>query len=893
MTEKLTGNPDRGSASPSSVPLRVRVSRHAILRRIALLLILDVLLIGLPWIQPASAVVAPNGRLFYGDVTNAGVLKFQTNTYDFTFSSEVSTGISTTSSNIAHVVAKIAPTRDEVIVGHLKVDGRLDIIKGVNGYDVNTDYAAAWSNAGATGSQTCNSTSEVDCTRAFDISYERLSGRAMVVYADTTNQKLYYCYWDGSAWGPVSDCAPTNGTNDISLTSNGRPTFVSLKAKGGTNEILLGVSIDVSGTHEVEAFRWDGSSWGNSVVATDSTNASTLGLESGQIMDVEWESLSGDGMVVWGSSAGNGATKYKLFTGGSWGSEQTGPASPGGNGTMATMNLDADPVSNRIAYTYTDSTNDSAPGIWKADGSTAGWSMGNEDGGLENADVGTQYADIIWQKSGSVAMWVAHTGGTSVDTEYQTATCTGSGCTFSSIDATMATAGADDGTFIRLAQSPNSNDIMTLWGTHDRDLYAQHWFPSAWESGASASREADLSPGTADNTQFHGLPAAFAYIPYSSWQRNWRFYTDTTSNDPSTGLAAENTAGTINAEDFTRLRVNVAELSGQAQTDARKKLQYASGCNPNTSETACTWNDVGDTGETTAVWRYATQGETCLLCIDGTAVVTNRLTGSSQLGWYNSDKDAAAAITMDHNSLAIVELDFPLKAESVSGGTTYYFRLYDVDQDRAVRREQDNDGSNDCASATCTYPSVAIASTGSLSVDIVDSGGSSVSSPSMVMSAIAVSFTSQTATGTFGTSSEKVRVTNTTGTATWTLSIAATSGATALWDSAGTDYDFNDPTAGAGDGGDADSVGGQLTLNASAGTVTPQSGCSTTGITKGSSTGFSQGVTDSITLLTAGSTADTNCYWDLTGISISQTIPREQPAASDYDINMTVTVAAS
>jgi len=52
-------------------------------------------------------------------------------------------------------------------------------------------------------------------------------------------------------------------------------------------------------------------------------------------------------------------------------------------------------------------------------------------------------------------------------------------------------------------------------------------------------------------------------------------------------------------------------------------------------------------------------------------------------------------------------------------------------------------------------------------------------------------------------------------------------------------------------------------------------------------------VTDSITLITADGTADTSCYWDITGIGISQTIPAEQPAASDYDINMTVSVVAS
>ncbi|MBI4092418.1 MAG: hypothetical protein HY420_00670 [Candidatus Kerfeldbacteria bacterium] len=186
----------------------------------------------------------------------------------------------------------------------------------------------------------------------------------------------------------------------------------------------------------------------------------------------------------------------------------------------------------------------------------------------------------------------------------------------------------------------------------------------------------------------------------------------------------------------------------------------------------------------------------------------------------------------------------------------------------------------------------AVGGGGSLTVDIVDSGGASVASPSMVMSTLSLAFTVQTSTGTFGVSSQKVRVTNTTATATWTLSVAA-SATTAVWDSVGTDYDFNDPTANAGDGGDTDTVGGQMTVNPSGATITPQSGCNTTGLTLGSSTAFNEGVTNSVTLLTAGASAGTNCYWDLTNVSISQTVPKEQPVASDYDINMVVSVVAS
>lgn len=190
------------------------------------------------------------------------------------------------------------------------------------------------------------------------------------------------------------------------------------------------------------------------------------------------------------------------------------------------------------------------------------------------------------------------------------------------------------------------------------------------------------------------------------------------------------------------------------------------------------------------------------------------------------------------------------------------------------------------------YKICASAAAGTLSVDIVDAGGTPVSAPSIAMGTMALSFTYQTVNGTFGASAQKIRVDNTTGNAQWSLTLAATGGATAFWDGTPADYDFNDPTANAGDGGDADSLGGQMTINPSGATITPQSGCNTTGLTLGSSAAYSQGVVDTITLLSAGSSAGINCYWDTTGITVSQTVPKEQPAASDYNINMTLTVTA-
>jgi len=186
---------------------------------------------------------------------------------------------------------------------------------------------------------------------------------------------------------------------------------------------------------------------------------------------------------------------------------------------------------------------------------------------------------------------------------------------------------------------------------------------------------------------------------------------------------------------------------------------------------------------------------------------------------------------------------------------------------------------------------------GTLTTDIVDASYVTVGSPTVAMNTATFNFTCQTVTGSFGTASQQIYINNNNGANNgWTLTVAAQA-TTNIWDSAGTDYDFNDPTgSGCTDGGDAgDSVGGQMTVDPSVATLAVgQCGsCTTANVSKGSSAAFNEGTTDTITLLSATAASDDVGDWKLTGVSISQKIPAEQPAASDYDINMVLTVTAN
>ncbi len=181
---------------------------------------------------------------------------------------------------------------------------------------------------------------------------------------------------------------------------------------------------------------------------------------------------------------------------------------------------------------------------------------------------------------------------------------------------------------------------------------------------------------------------------------------------------------------------------------------------------------------------------------------------------------------------------------------------------------------------------------GSLLVDIVDAAGDTVGSPSIGFSSKTVLFTHQTSDGTLGVSAEKIRITNTTADSPWSMTIAPTSGAVGFWSNGmAVKYDFNDPTANAGDGADDDAYGGQMSFDPSGATVTPEGGCADTGISVGSSGAFSEGVTDSLTLATADGTTEIGCYWDFTDIDVSQSIPAAQEPG-DYAITMMLTVVA-
>lgn len=207
-----------------------------------------------------------------------------------------------------------------------------------------------------------------------------------------------------------------------------------------------------------------------------------------------------------------------------------------------------------------------------------------------------------------------------------------------------------------------------------------------------------------------------------------------------------------------------------------------------------------------------------------------------------------------------------------------------------------NSTSTNTSGATYRYAVWRVPPTGTLGVDIVDGSGNSVSSPSSSFTSLATTFSCTESTASLGVAAQKIRISNLSGNSNWTLSFAATDGPTALWRTSGdtAQFDFNDVAGspnGCQDGADADGVSGKLRVVTSGATLAAQTSCTTTNLSLGTDQDFNEGVVNAVTLLTAASGSNTECYWDLTGIGLRQTVPPEQ-ANGTYSINFTLTATS-
>lgn len=181
-------------------------------------------------------------------------------------------------------------------------------------------------------------------------------------------------------------------------------------------------------------------------------------------------------------------------------------------------------------------------------------------------------------------------------------------------------------------------------------------------------------------------------------------------------------------------------------------------------------------------------------------------------------------------------------------------------------------------------------SEGNLTTDILQSDGSTpVASPTVGFDAVTKSFSCQTSAKDLGDNNNRLYVTNLADNSGWTLTMAATAGASATWDGATYSYDYNDPADNTGGEG-AGCANGQLSVDPSVASLTLDcsGNCTTTGVTQGSADEY-DGSTSEITLMSSSNGDAWQGY--LTGIGLSQTIPDSQDP-DVYSLPMTISIVA-
>lgn len=422
----------------------------------------------------------------------------------------------------------------------------------------------------------------------------------------------------------------------------------------------------------------------------------------------------------------------------------------------------------------------------------------------------------------------------------------------------------DEATFtgLNLTQTQHNNLVVAL---------------SVSKNGGGKADFANVFALYADATYSDTAPS-----PPSFQQSGFRIFNSINSTNVGSPLAGINSNAVLNAGgDAFRVRL-LLHLSGSsvAPNDQLFKLQYVARgngtCQSPSGGTPANYTDV--TGSTLIAYSNLTSGVS-----DGDAITPNANdpNHSSHPLLYQSVEEANN-FTNNQSGISVGEdamWDFSLRDNNAPSATTYCLRAVHTDGSPIASYSE--------------YPQITTGN-GVLLADIVDAAGTPVAAPVFSFLSSGYRYICEPSTGQLGSASQNINVTNNTGTASWSITIAATAGNTALWSSGTDNFDYNDPSgtpAGCNDGADADTVAGQLTIDPSSGTLTPRAGCNNTGIALGSPSSFAQGVTDSITIANANSSAELSCSWGFTDIPLFQQVPADQVDGT-YNINFTITATA-
>ena len=394
------------------------------------------------------------------------------------FTAQASVGIQTGTLQWLKVVTN--PVKDEAIVGSLNSNG--DIIFAVYNATANT-----WGNS--------INVSSIGTTHndkmAFDIAYESLSGRAIVVYANGTgNTAAAYRTWNGSDWSVDSLTATDECT--------GSPSWVRAESVPRSNKIVI-ADFNIT-TSDICAQVWNGTAWINATTLTPIAEVTT----PKRIFDIAPEWVSERIMVAFAEDRGTTSVmNYTIYNASSqsWTSLAAIPiGSVSLTSNIQWISLGSDYDSSRIVYAHSDTTSLDL-NIWHWNGTE--WGTGAEpDTSIET----TNFKGVEAGFAGGNGT-VLYGSGSNPDTDFTHVRCT----TEANCQAGTWTAAAtvsDCGgniNWVNLYQDPldkSSSMAVTISQAATNNVCIRQFTGSSWEAATNVV-------GTAP-TSFES--ASFAYF---------------------------------------------------------------------------------------------------------------------------------------------------------------------------------------------------------------------------------------------------------------------------------------------------------------------------------------------------------------------------------------------
>src|SRR3989475_533835 len=337
------------------------------------------------WSQLKSITASEAAAIEYRSNTGTNTVNSpKSRTWDGTSWSAPEIEEATTGSPLRNVRMAYSPIAiDERIVVTVSDDGWLDAYVCTPTCTVTNNLGQVWSSAPAS------------TDYRFDIAYEELSGRALLVYGvlstDTTHDIAYREYT--RSWGPEQYLDNTNNATDLQYS------VMELAPKAGSDQVGLMAGT----TNGVDtAWIWSGTAFGSFAEVTATGFASTLGHR----MAIAWETNSGHLLAVAAAGPLGETIVYREFTT-SWSSSSTYPCGTSGKSDYW-LSLKPNPVSttDEMILLIGQTSSPVSTCYW----SGSGWSNFVTHDATSDSWT-TRVEDFAWESTGSRGLLVWGTTG--------------------------------------------------------------------------------------------------------------------------------------------------------------------------------------------------------------------------------------------------------------------------------------------------------------------------------------------------------------------------------------------------------------------------------------------------------------------------------------------------